>query len=140
MLRITGNGVLNHGSVINRACTSVAFRPASLAQQRRCIVVQLQASMLPEGPTVSVDWLHANLSTVKVLDATWYLPTVGAFSPANSPTPHLYHPDKDPVAEFTAARVPGSRFFDLEGISDRTSPLPHMLPSPSVRDGGYRHV
>lgn len=30
-------------------------------------------------PIVSVEWLRSNLNKVKVLDATWYLPTVGTF-------------------------------------------------------------
>jgi len=31
--------------------------------------------------------------------------------------------------EFDAERVPGSSYFDIDEISDRSSPLPHMLPS-----------
>lgn len=31
--------------------------------------------------------------------------------------------------EFDVERVPGSLYFDIEEISDRSSPLPHMLPT-----------
>ena len=36
---------------------------------------------------------------------------------------------KDPKQEFKAGRIPGSRFFDVDGISDPNTDLPHMLPS-----------
>ena len=36
---------------------------------------------------------------------------------------------KDPKQEFKAGRIPGSRFFDMDGISDPNTDLPHMLPS-----------
>ena len=31
---------------------------------------------------------------------------------------------------FEAGHIPGAAFFDLEAISDRADPLPHMMPSP----------
>jgi 3-mercaptopyruvate sulfurtransferase SseA len=36
---------------------------------------------------------------------------------------------KNPKQEFKAGRIPGSRFFDVDGISDPNTDLPHMLPS-----------
>ncbi len=36
---------------------------------------------------------------------------------------------KDPREEFKASRIPGSRFFDVDKISDPNTDLPHMLPS-----------
>jgi thiosulfate/3-mercaptopyruvate sulfurtransferase len=48
-----------------------------------------------------------------VVDGSWYLPTSG----------------RDAAAECAAAHIPGAVFFDLDATSDRTSPLPHMLPS-----------
>lgn len=100
---------------------------------------------------VSADWLKQNLGSVKVLNATWYLPNAG----------------KDAVAEHKAERIPGAFFFgarrrwlpalpaapaagigrcqqrrelkaccsppvasaDVERIADPASSLPHMLPS-----------
>lgn len=33
---------------------------------------------------------------------------------------------------FKERRIPGARFFDIDGIKDRQSPYPHMLPSPEL--------
>jgi thiosulfate/3-mercaptopyruvate sulfurtransferase len=64
---------------------------------------------------VSTDWLarHLGEPRLHVLDATLVVP----------PSP------RNPQAEFAAAHLPGARFFDIDAISDRSSPLPHMLPS-----------
>jgi len=35
---------------------------------------------------------------------------------------------RDPRREFEDAHIPGAAFFDIDGIADRASPLPHMLP------------
>lgn len=69
-------------------------------------------------PLVTTDWLAARLGDpdVRVVDARWYLPTLG----------------RDARAEFEAAHVPGAVFFDIDAIADQTSGLPHMLPSPAA--------
>ncbi|TXN20756.1 3-mercaptopyruvate sulfurtransferase [Methylobacterium sp. WL9] len=69
-------------------------------------------------PFVTPDWLHQRLSApdIVVLDASWYLPAQG----------------RDAEAEFRAAHVPGAIRFDIDAVSDETSPLPHMLPRPEV--------
>ena len=36
---------------------------------------------------------------------------------------------RDPRQEFKVDRIPGSRFFDVDEISDPDTDLPHMLPS-----------
>ncbi|QDL90761.1 3-mercaptopyruvate sulfurtransferase [Paroceanicella profunda] len=63
---------------------------------------------------VSTDWLEAHLGApdVKVLDASWFLPSEG----------------RDPKAEYLAGHIPGAIFFDIDEISDNQSPLPHMAP------------
>ena len=65
---------------------------------------------------VSTDWLAAHLKDpdLRVLDASWYLPDAG----------------RNALAEYSAAHIPGARFFDLEEISDQRSSLPHMAPPP----------
>lgn len=65
-------------------------------------------------PLVSPDWLKSQLDDPKivVLDATYHLPTTG----------------RDARAEFEAERIPGARFFDVDGIKDQSDPLPHMVP------------
>ncbi len=67
---------------------------------------------------VSIDWLAAHLDDeeVRILDGSFYLPGSG----------------RDPRTEYAAAHIPGARFFDIDGIRDETSPLPHMLPSAEV--------
>ena len=35
----------------------------------------------------------------------------------------------DPKAQFKKDRIPGSSFFDMDNIADKSSTLPHMLPT-----------
>jgi thiosulfate/3-mercaptopyruvate sulfurtransferase len=69
----------------------------------------------PLPALVSTEWLAARIgrSNLRVLDASWYLPSTGRAS----------------AAEYVAGHIPGALFFDLDAASDRSSPLPHMLPS-----------
>ena len=64
------------------------------------------------------EWLAANLgqSGVRVVDATWYLPTAG----------------KDPRVEHQARHIPGAVYFDIDDICAPDSRFPHMLPSPEA--------
>jgi thiosulfate/3-mercaptopyruvate sulfurtransferase len=64
---------------------------------------------------VSTDWLAERLAApdIAILDASWHLPSTG----------------RNAKAEFMAERIPGAQFFDIDEISDTSSPLPHMLPS-----------
>lgn len=66
-------------------------------------------------PLVSTAELAERLGDprLRVLDASWYLPSAG----------------RDARAEFRAAHLPGARFLDLDRASDPASPLPHTLPS-----------
>ena len=36
------------------------------------------------------------------------------------------------MQQFRASRIPGSRFFDMNNIADKSSGLPHMLPAESA--------
>src|SRR5206468_10493531 len=73
----------------------------------------------PEGHAVtylvSTDWLAARLRdpSVKALDGSWHMPQA----------------KRDARAEFLTAHLPGAAFFDIDGVADRTTPLPHMLPT-----------
>lgn len=71
---------------------------------------------LPSDGLVTARWLLDRYGApgLVVLDGSWHLPTA----------------NRDPVAEFTAERFPGARFFPLDALSDPQSPLPHMLPTP----------
>ena len=66
------------------------------------------------GPVVSTAWLGEHLGEpgLRVIDATWYLPTL----------------QRDARAEFREAHVPGAVYFDIDAIADRETGLPHMLP------------
>ena len=68
------------------------------------------------GPLVSTDWLsdHLGEAGLVVLDGSWHMPADG----------------RDAKAEYGAAHIPGAVFFDIDAISDHTSDLPHMLPTP----------
>jgi len=72
------------------------------------------------NPLVTPSWLAGRLSDpdTVVLDAT--LPPVGV-------TPLV-----DTRARYTEKHIPGAVFFDIEELSDHSTPLPHMLPTPEV--------
>jgi len=64
----------------------------------------------------STDWLADNLGKpgIVVVDASYYLPTQ----------------KRDAKAEYVAGHIPGAVFFDINGIADHSTDLPHMLPGP----------
>src|SRR5437899_1598541 len=69
------------------------------------------------NPLVTPTWLSARLSDPNtiILDAT--LPPVGVTPPI------------DTQARYLAQHIPGALFFDIEELSDHSTPLPHMLPT-----------
>jgi thiosulfate/3-mercaptopyruvate sulfurtransferase len=70
-----------------------------------------------ENPFVTTDWLAAHLNdpNVVVLDGSWHMPNAA----------------RNAQAEYLAGHIPGAVFFDIDGIADTASPLPHMLPTPA---------
>lgn len=69
-----------------------------------------------QDPLVSTAWLQEHLEApdVRIVDASWHMPAA----------------KRDPRAEYDLVHIPGAVFFDIDEISDETSDLPHMLPSP----------
>jgi len=65
-------------------------------------------------PLVSSLWIAERRAdpNLRVADASWYLPQAG----------------RDAKAEYAAGHIPGAVFFDIDALSDETSPWPHMLP------------
>lgn len=65
---------------------------------------------------VSADWLqeHDNDERLQVLDARLLPPGMEAV--------------RDIQAEYLAGHLPDAPYFDIEALSDHTSPYPHMLP------------
>jgi len=68
------------------------------------------------APLVPTDWLGRRLGYpgVKVVDASWYLPTSGRHA----------------RQEYLQGHVPGAVFADLDELSDPDTSLPHMFPAP----------
>ncbi|MDW3096554.1 MAG: 3-mercaptopyruvate sulfurtransferase [Alphaproteobacteria bacterium] len=67
---------------------------------------------------VSVQWVRDHISDphLVLLDASWHMPAA----------------ERDPRAEYGRDHIAGARFFDIDAISDTSSPLPHMLPTPDA--------
>jgi thiosulfate/3-mercaptopyruvate sulfurtransferase len=62
------------------------------------------------------EWLAGEIGkpNLVVVDASYYLP----------------NQNRDAKTEYAAAHIPGAVFFDLNGICDESTDLPHMLPGP----------
>lgn len=70
------------------------------------------------NPLVPPQWLAERRAdpNVKAVDASWYLPQAG----------------RDAKAEYAAGHIPGAVYFDIDLLSDQTSPWPHMLAPPDA--------
>lgn len=68
---------------------------------------------------VAADWLaeHIDDPEIQILDARMAPPG---------------QEDRDVGEEYRAGHIPGAVFFDIEALSDHTSPLPHMMPRPEA--------
>ncbi|MGE3146571.1 MAG: 3-mercaptopyruvate sulfurtransferase [Pseudorhodoplanes sp.] len=75
---------------------------------------------------VSTEWLadHLDAPDIVVVDGSYYLSTM----------------KRDARAEYLAAHIPGAVFFDIDAIADKSSPLPHMLPSPEQFSSAMRNM
>ncbi len=64
---------------------------------------------------IAADWLaeHIDDPEIQIIDARMAPPG---------------QEDRDVNAEYLAGHIPGAVFFDIEALSDQTSPLPHMMP------------
>ena len=65
---------------------------------------------------VSTDWLadHLGEPDLVVVDSSWHMPATGRHG-------------RD---EYLASHIPGARYLDIDALSDRSNPAPHMLPDP----------
>lgn len=68
-------------------------------------------------PLVTTDWLADHLAdpNLVLVDASWYLPAMG----------------RKGYPEYLASHLPGAVFFGIDEIADKTTSLPHMLPTPA---------
>jgi thiosulfate/3-mercaptopyruvate sulfurtransferase len=64
---------------------------------------------------VSAEWLaqHLGEPDLVVVDSSWHMPASG----------------RSARDEYLAAHIPGARFLDIDEVSDKSNPAPHMLPS-----------
>src|SRR3954454_6860773 len=62
---------------------------------------------------ISSDWLAQHLGGVTIVDSSWHMPSSG----------------RSGRDEYLGAHIPGARFLDIDEVSDRSNPAPHMLPS-----------
>jgi thiosulfate/3-mercaptopyruvate sulfurtransferase len=63
---------------------------------------------------VSTEWLadHLGEAELTIVDCSWFMPASG----------------RNGHGEFLRAHIPGARFLDIDAVSDRSNPAPHMLP------------
>lgn len=64
---------------------------------------------------VSTEWLSRHLGepNLVLVDSSWHMPSTG----------------RRGGEEYRQAHIPIARFLDLDELSDRSNPVPHMLPS-----------
>jgi thiosulfate/3-mercaptopyruvate sulfurtransferase len=64
---------------------------------------------------VSTQWLadHLGEADLTIIDSSWHMPASG----------------RNGREDYLQAHIPGARFLDIDAVSDRANPAPHMLPS-----------
>ncbi len=70
-----------------------------------------------DNPFVTTTWLaeHLDDADLVVVDGSWHMPGAA----------------RNAQAEYLSGHIPGAVFFDIDGIADRSTDLPHMLPAPA---------
>jgi len=106
-------------NLIRPVKSRVSFPPCHLHRSSVRNIVKWKAKyardrepILPSS-LVPVSWVYSNLSRIKILDASWFMP----------------NDSRNAKKEFELKHLPTSQFFDLDFISDHSTSLPHMLPS-----------
>ncbi len=76
--------------------------------------------------TVTANWLAARIGkpNTKIFDATSHLPTLG----------------RNANEEYLSCRIIGARRFDIDKIADKSSKLPHTLPSADLFQSEMRSL
>lgn len=75
---------------------------------------------------VTAQWLqdHLDAPDIVVVDGSYYLPAM----------------KRNAREEYLAGHIPGAIYFDIDAISDHSSSLPHMLPSPEAFSSAMRNL
>jgi thiosulfate/3-mercaptopyruvate sulfurtransferase len=106
----SARGVLRLGlSVLSRGAShsSRSTRPLQMSSNAFLSTAELASGL------VSPAWLHSHQTAVTVLDGSWYMPAAA----------------RNVHEEYRQQRIPSARFFDIDAVCDKTSGLPHMLPT-----------
>ena len=78
-----------------------------------------------ETNIVSAQWVLAqDIATITLLDASYFLPTMG----------------RDGRAEFETEHIIGAQFFDIDNIKNAEDPLPHMVPDADIFEKAMRDI
>lgn len=120
---ITSNFALQQPAHLRRML-ALLRRGSTLAAARRLplpsptpLAMALSTRSTAATPLLSTEQVAALLadnSSVRLLDASWYLDK-----------------SRNGKQEFAVERLPGAAFFDIDAVSDKASSLPHMLPPPA---------
>lgn len=98
-------------------CDRFFRRTTSPICQSKSEIKRMQSVTNAETPSWLTDtaWLQEHLGSpdIAIVDASYYLPAA----------------KRDPYREYLNAHIPGAVFFDVDSICDKTTDLPHMLPS-----------
>ena len=76
----------------------------------------MTGALSPSPQFVTTEWLAQNLGApgLVIVDGSWHLPNL----------------NRSGAKEYLEGHIPGAVFFDIDEIADKSSGLPHMLPSP----------
>src|SRR3954447_11930827 len=82
--------------------------------RRHLAAVIARAYPRPMDSLVSTQWLaeHLGEPDLVVVDSSWFMPSLG----------------RSGRDEYLAAHISGARLLDIDELSDRSNPAPHMLP------------
>lgn len=83
-------------------------------------IAELLAKRIPLTPAQFDGLVKQATNRVVPLDASWFL------------NPAAQSGGKTGYEIYSEERIPGARFFDVDGIKDASSPYPHMLPDVST--------
>lgn len=113
-------------ALLRRPLTALTFQRAT---SRKASMASTRANSTLSSylitPTALNNALTSNAPT-KLSTAPRIIPLCGSWFLPNDPS------KRSGRAVFANSHIPTARFFDLDAISDTSSPYPHMLPSPQT--------
>eukprot|EP00210_Caulerpa_lentillifera_P001356 g1304.t1 len=112
------------GPLVTPRATALIRRPKFRLRRmsKSGVVLAYSRSDVKVDSVVNNQWLKSKYTS---FPATFVLSIDSQKLPPRYWTPR----GRDPLAEFKKEHIPTARYFDTNGISDRSIDLPHMLPS-----------